>query len=301
MPYAQTDDHVRLYYEATGQGAPIIWVHEFAGDHRSWESQVRFFSRRFLCITYCARGYPPSDVPTNMDDYSQARAARDIGCVLGALQIERAHVVGLSMGGFATLHFGLMFPERALSLTVAGVGYGSEAEHADTFRKLSHQVADQFEALGSAGFAPIYAEGASRVQLQNKDSRGWSEFVEHLSQHDAKGAAHTMRGVQARRPSLYALREELQGLAVPTLIMSGDEDDHCLQPSLFLKRTVPSSGLLILPKTGHTINLEEPDLFNRAILDFLHSVESGRWLPRDPRANQEIMKVATAGSDPMGV
>ncbi len=292
MPHIQTDDHVQLYYEATGQGAPIIWVHEFAGDHRSWEAQVRFFSRRYRCIAYAARGYPPSGVPASMDDYSQARAARDIGCVLDALRIERAHVVGLSMGGFAALHFGLMFPERALSLTIAGVGYGSEAEHADTFRRLSHQVADQFEALGSPGFAPIYAEGASRVQLQNKDPRGWTEFVEHLSQHDAAGAARTMRGVQARRPSLYTLQEALQGLDVPALIMTGDEDDHCLQPSLFLKRTLPRSGLLVLPKTGHTINLEEPDLFNRAVLDFLHSVEAGRWTARDPRATQEIMKVA---------
>ncbi|NYT38935.1 alpha/beta hydrolase [Allopusillimonas soli] len=291
MAYARTDDGIKLYYEEAGDGTPIIWVHEFAGDWRSWESQMRFFSRRHRCITFSARGYLPSDVPHKQDMYSQERAARDIACVLDAAKIDKAHIVGLSMGGFATLHFGLMFPERALSLTVAGSGYGAEPAQASSFVAASLKAAEQFDTLGSEKFAPIYASGASRVQLQNKDPRGWDEFARQLGEHDAVGSALTMRGVQARRPSLYSLEEQLRRIQIPVFIVAGDEDDHCLQPAIYLKQTIPTSGLLIMPKTGHTLNLEEPDTFNRYVWDFLSMVESGKWGMRDPRATSEILKV----------
>jgi pimeloyl-ACP methyl ester carboxylesterase len=293
MAYATTDDGVRLYYEETGAGAPIVFVHEFAGDHRSWEPQMRFFGRRYRCIAYAARGYPPSDVPENVASYSQQRAAADIGAVMDGAGIERAHVVGLSMGAFATLHFGLDCPERALSLVAAGVGYGAEKTREAAFRAGAEQAARGFETRGSREFAEIYGTSAARVQLEAKDPRGWREFVDQLAEHSPIGAANTMRGVQAKRPSLYGLEDQLSKLAVPTLIVAGDEDDNSLQPSLFLKLTIPTSGLLVLPKTGHTINLEEPDLFNRAVADFLAQVTAGRWGPRDPRARpDEILKTS---------
>jgi pimeloyl-ACP methyl ester carboxylesterase len=102
-----------------------------------------------------------------------------------------------------------------------------------------------------------------------------------------------MRGVQARRPSFWDLEAELRALAVPTLVMVGDEDDHCLQPGLFLKRVLPACGLVVLPKTGHTLNLEEPGWFNMFLAEFLAQVEAGRWPARDPRAKAaEIMRTA---------
>src|SRR5207248_4176373 len=117
-----TADGVSLYYEETGSGTPLLFSHEFAGDHRSWAPQVRELGRRYRCITYSARGYPPSDVPDAPEAYSQERAVADAVAVLDHLGIERAHVVGLSMGGFCALHLGLSRPERALSLVVAGCG-----------------------------------------------------------------------------------------------------------------------------------------------------------------------------------
>ena len=291
MSYATASDGVRLYYEEAGTGTPIVFVHEFGGNWQSWELQLRHFSRRHRCITFAARGYPPSDVPSDVERYSQANAATDILAVLDGAGIDRAHVVGLSMGGFAALHFGLEHPARALSLVVAGAGYGAEKEFADYFRKVSLEVAAQFESLGSAHFAETYALGASRVQFQNKDPRGWREFADLLGRHSAMGAANTMRGVQARRPSLYDLEARLRAMTVPTLVITGDEDDHCLQPGLYLKRVIPACGLLVLPKTGHTLNLEEPALFNQFVGDFIASVEAGRWAPRDPRANPaQVMK-----------
>ena len=293
MAYALTDEGVRLYYEEAGAGVPVVFVHEFAGDHRSWEPQMRFFSRRHRCIAYAARGYPPSDVPPDVASYSQRRAAADILAVMDGAGIDRAHVVGLSMGAFATLHFGLDHPERALSLVIAGIGYGAEKRHEAEFRAHADAAARGFEAQGSRRFAEIYGSSAARVQFEAKDPRGWREMVDWLGEHDPRGAANTMRGVQAQRPSLYDLEERLRRLALPTLIIAGDEDDQTLQPGIFLKRTIPASGLLVLPKTGHAINLEEPAAFNQAVADFHAQVTAGRWLPRDPRARpDEILKTS---------
>lgn len=279
-----TKDGVKLHVEEAGEGTPILFIHEFGGNHASWEPQLRYFSRRHRCITYAARGYPPSDVPENVDSYSQALAADDAVAVLDGLGIDKAHIVGLSMGGFCTVHFGLRTPQRALSLTVAGAGYGCEKEFEDYFRGVSLEVADNFETKGAKEFSKIYALGASRVQFQNKDPRGWQEFADRLATHSDRGAANTMRGVQARRPSFYDLEAELRQMKVPTLVMVGDEDDHCLLPGIFLKKTIPACGLSVFPKTGHTLNLEEPAAFNALLAEFIAQVEADRWLARDPRA-----------------
>ena len=293
MSYAVASDGTRFYVEEAGEGTPIVFVHEFGGNYDAWEPQMSFFARRHRCVTFAARGYPPSDIPQDVAAYSQAIAVTDIVAVMDHLKIDRAHVVGLSMGGFATLHLGLTAPQRALSLTIAGAGYGAEKQYEDYFRGVSLAVAGNFETRGARNFAETYASGASRVQFQNKDPRGWRAFADRLATHSDIGAANTMRGVQARRPSLYDLADKIAAMTVPALVMVGDEDDHCLQPGIFLKKTLPAAGLAILPKTGHTLNLEEPELFNNLLREFIAMVEAGRWLPRDSRADPgEVMKTS---------
>lgn len=284
MPTIRTDDGVDLYVEETGTGTPLLFVHEFAGDHRSWEPQVRHFSRTFRCITYAARGYPPSGVPTDPAAYSQRRAVADAVTVLDGLGIDRAHVVGLSMGGFTTLHLAIDHPDRLLSAVVAGAGYGAQPERQEAFRAECFATADAFETEGAAEVATRYAVGPARVQFQNKNPRGWAEFAAALAEHSAVGSALTMRGVQAGRPSLYDLRDELAAVETPVLILVGDEDEGCLEADLMLKRTIPTAGLVIMPVTGHTANLEEPASFNRDVDDFLRAVERGAWRRRDPRS-----------------
>jgi len=284
MPGITADDGVRLHAEVTGDGAPLLFIHEFAGDHRSWEPQVRHFSGGYRCITYAARGYPPSDVPADGAAYSQQRAVADAVAVLDGLGVDRAHVVGLSMGGFTTLHLTLRHPGRVTSAVVAGAGYGAQPERAEAFRAECQATAAAFEGEGSQQVAARYAAGPARVQFQNKNPRGWAEFADALAGHSALGAALTMRGVQAARPSLYRLRDELALVRTPMLIVVGDEDEGCLEPALMLKRTIPSSGLVILPRTGHTANLEEPDVFNEAVDRFLAAAGRGAWRPRDPRS-----------------
>jgi len=284
MPHLTADDGVRLYYEEVGSGTPIVFVHEFAGDHRSWEPQLRFFSRRYRCVAYNARGYPPSDVPADAARYSQDRARDDIRSVLDALKLEKAHVVGLSMGGFATLHFGMHYPDRALSIVVAGCGYGAEPGKRQQFQAESEQTAKNLQEKGIAEVAPIYAMGPTRVQYLNKDPRGFAEFARQLAEHSTTGSALTLLGVQRLRPSLYDLEAPLAKMTLPTLIVTGDEDWPCLEPGLYLKRVIPSAALVVIPNSGHVINLEEPALFNQAAADFFHQVEHGRWPQRDPRA-----------------
>jgi pimeloyl-ACP methyl ester carboxylesterase len=273
---------ISLYYEETGAGPPLVFVHEFAGDHRSWHPQIRFFSRRYRTIAFNARGYPPSDVPKDVAAYSQDQAADDIRGVLDALGIARAHVCGLSMGGFATLHFGLRHPDRALSLVVGGAGYGSASGERDKFRQDSETTARRLETEGMNAVADFYAKGPTRVQFMDKDPLGWREFDAWLREGSAAGHALTLRGVQMTRPSIFDLGPRLRALEVPTLVITGDEDDPCLEAGIFMKRMMPSAGLAVLPKSGHTINLEEPEMFNRAILDFLTAVDGGCWPRRNP-------------------
>jgi proline iminopeptidase len=284
MPYATTPDNVRLYYEEVGQGAPILFVHEFASDHRGWEPQLREFGKRYRCIVYSARGYAPSDVPADQDAYSYQHVMRDAVAVLDHLKIERAHFNGLSMGGYTSLQVGLHHPQRVRSLVLAGTGSGSERRYTDEFHNNSRALGDQFEREGSASVAASYGMGASRVPFLTKDPRGFAAFQRMLAEHDAHGSANTSRGFQGARPSLYDFESEIRNLTTPALIVVGDEDERCIEPSLFLKNTIAASGLVMFPKTGHVVNLEEPDLFNQVVGDFLARVDAGRWPVRDPRS-----------------
>ena len=290
MSFIKTDDNVKLFYESTGKGEPIIFVHEFAGDYRSWDPQINYLSRYYQCISFCARGYPPSEVPESESSYSQERAWRDILNVMDNLKIEKAHIVGLSMGGFATLHLGINAQDRVLSLVIAGCGYGAIPVDKTSFNKeadFSNISLDSAKIILNEGmdkFGSEYALGPSRVQFQNKDPKGWQLFNDQLVKHDPVGSANTLLGVQNKRPNLYTLEEEIRGITCPTLIINGDEDDMCLEVGLYLKRTIKTAGLLIVPKTGHTINLEEPDLFNNHLFKFFTAVNSNSWGNRDKRA-----------------
>jgi pimeloyl-ACP methyl ester carboxylesterase len=284
VPHVTSSDGVRLYYEETGAGMPIVFVHEFAGDHRSYEPQMRHFGRRYRCVAYNARGYPPSDVPTDPASYSQDHARDDILAILDGLGLPAAHIVGISMGGFATLHFGMNYGPRARSLVVAGCGYGAALDRRAQFREEAEAAARRFETIDMTQSAAAYSIGPTRVQFQNKDPRGWEEFRARLAEHSPLGSALTLRRVQKLRPSLYDLTALMRQMTVPTLIMAGDEDDPCLEASLMMKRTIASAALVVLPRTGHTLNLEEPALFNAHLDDFFHQVETGRWMRRDPRS-----------------
>jgi pimeloyl-ACP methyl ester carboxylesterase len=282
VPYANANG-VRIYYEAAGKGTPIVFVHEFSGDLRSWEAQMRHFSRRYRCVAFNARGYPPSDVPAAAK-YSHTLATDDIANLMRRLGIGRAHIVGCSMGAYSTLQFGLRYPHRALSLTAVGAGAGADPARRAEFLKASAASVRRFEVGGLAEAMKPYRNAANRIQLESKDPRAWREFFKRFSERSAVGHANTIRGVQMRRPALQGMGSRLARLKVPLLVVVGDEDESSLDTGLFIKRVCPAARLTIVPATGHVVNVEEPDFFNRITEDFLTLVDSGRWRPRDPRS-----------------
>lgn len=273
MPTAHVNG-VEIAYAEAGEGFPLVWCHEFAGSMESWAPQVSYFSRFYRVITYNARGYPPSSVPPSPEAYSQDVAVEDLHGLLRHLGIEQAYVGGLSMGGSTTLHFGIRHPETAKGLIVAAAGSGST--NPEEFRANSRALADELESRGPSPFER-YGNGPTRLQLRRKDPAGFQQFLDLLMLHSPLGSANTMRGVQAGRLPVFAWEAEMQALQVPTLVLVGDEDEPCIEPSLFMKRNIPRCGLAVFPQSGHAINLEEPALFNSLCLEFLHAVEAGTW------------------------
>lgn len=274
-------DGIQLFYEETGIGAPILFLHEYGGDYRSWETQVRYFSRHYRCITMCNRGYPPSDVPDKPDQYGQDKNLADIIAVIKALGLDDMIIIGLSMGAYNGMRLALSNPECIRALIAASGGSGSNLNGREAFRAEAQKLSEQFlehEFMPADGFA----NGPTRVQLKRKDPRGWQEFRDHLAEHPAVGAAYTLRNVQAERPSLYDFEDAFKACRVPTLLMVGDEDEACLDANVWLKRTMPTSGLYVAPKSGHLLNLEDPTRFNQEVSDFLRAVDNGTWPERDP-------------------
>ncbi len=245
MAYVEATE-AKPYLEESGYGYPIIFIHEFASDMRGWETQLRYFSRGYRCIAYNARGYPPSDVPEYLPSYGWERASDDIAALMRCLKIERAHLVGISMGGYTALQF------------AASVGSGSHPSHRDAWLRETSVLSRIFSEHGMAAMAERIARGPARIQLKYKDPRGWQEFIAHLRQHSPQGMSNTMARCQALRPSVHDMRDELSKMTVPVLLAVGDEDVRCLEPNLMLKSSLPNAGLWICPNTGHAIHLEEP-------------------------------------------
>ena len=284
MTIAVMDDGVELYYEEAGSGVPIVFVHEMTGDSRIWEPQMRYFSRLFRCISFNARGYEPSSIPEDSSAYSQRRAADDIAGLLQHLNIESAYIVGLSMGAYTALHFGIHHGLMARGLVVAGCGHGSARDVAEIWPEQARHMAERLENEGMQAIAESYANSAYRVQFRDKDPRGWSEWATRLADHSAKGLALSVREVQAKRPSVLDLEAELSELQIPVLLMVGDEDEPTLEMNLYMKRTLPMSGLEVFSKTGHAINSEEPARFNSSVEHFFHRIALGHWAARGGEA-----------------
>ncbi len=276
MPFVTSGD-VRLFVEETGSGHPVVFVHEFGSDYREWESQVRWFSRHYRCVAFNARGYPPSDVPEDPSAYGYEAAVEDIVAVMAGLRIDKAHVVGLSMGGYAALQLGLRHPHLVTALVAAGAGTGSPPSLHEAWKQQAAAMAQDFLTRGMAAVAEEMGRSPTRIQLLRKDPRGWNEFMAHLRGHSARGMSNTVARYQGQRPSLHDFREQFSRMRIPTLLAVGDEDAPCLETNLMLKETLPTAGLWICPNTGHAINLEEPAAFNQAVQDFFSAVERGRW------------------------
>ncbi len=279
MDFVTTKDGVQLCYEESGKGAPVIFLHEFAGDLRSWEPQIRELSHLYRCIVFNARGYPPSAVPEDPNSYSPDLAGDDVIAVLDHLNVDRAHVVGLSMGSGTALNVAIRYRDRLCSLVLCGCGYGSIPDQRAAWLAANKSLAADLERDSETAFLE-YASGPTRVQYRRKDPPGWKTFLSRLQAHSPIGAILTLRGVQARRPSVFELESALVELALPALVIVGDEDEPALEASRYLERCFRHGEMMVMPRTGHTVNLEEPGMFNDALRGFFEAVENdGRDMP----------------------
>lgn len=273
MAYATAKDGTRLFYESEGAGPPIVFVHELAGTWRSFAPQIAALKGRFRCIAYNARGYPPSDVPPSVDSYSQDIAASDIGAVMDACGEASAHLMGVSMGSAAALQFTLAAPNRARSVILCSIGSGSDTKPGE-YAVETEARALSVEQAGMAGAAENFGNSPSRRLLKEKQRTLYDVFLKEVSALSVLGMTNTMRGVQKRRPPLYAHEARIRALQVPALVVVGAEDEACLKPSRFLAETLPGARLEVIPKTGHGLNLEEPALVDAMVERFIEAVEA---------------------------
>ena len=278
MPSLVSADGTSLYYEDTGSGDAILFIHEFAGNHRTWGKQVAALSDRYRCMSYSARGYPPSDVPEGDDSYGQDKAVADAVAVLDTLGIDKAHIVGHSMGAYTALHVGIRHPQRCLSVAALGCGWGSHPDERETARGLCEDIAKMFREEPIADSAAKYARFPMRHTFEAKNPDGFAAFEKILAGLSPEGAALTMLNLQRDRPTLWDMEAELKKFEPPLLVLVGDEDHPCLDGSLFLKRTVPTAALQIVPRTGHTITMEEPDIVNDALRHYFTAATDGTWM-----------------------
>jgi pimeloyl-ACP methyl ester carboxylesterase len=272
MPQAKAADGVKLYYEVQGSGPPIIFVHELAGTCRSFDMQVTALKARFQCIAFNARGYPPSDVPASSESYSQDIAGEDIGAVLDAAGVRDAHVMGVSMGSAAALQFALKRPARVRSAILCSIGSGSDAKPEEYVGNMEAMAA-RVEKNGMRQIQENFTASPARLKLKEKNPAEFEKFLRELEKFSVLGLTNTMRGVQKRRPPLYAHKDRIAAMKTPTLVVLGGDDQGCNKPSHFLAETLPGARLEVLANTGHGVNIEEPARVNRMVEEFITGVE----------------------------
>ena len=177
MPMASVNG-VELYWEETGQGAPLVWLHEYGGDLRSWEPQVRYFSRRYRVVTYNHRGYPPSTVPRAARDYSQDLLVEDLHQLLTHLGLGPVHLGGCSMGANVARDFAIAHEERTRSLILVGAGAG--AVNREQFLQAQETSAAGLEREGIAALIRNFESLPTRASFKEKDPRGFAEFLRQV-------------------------------------------------------------------------------------------------------------------------
>lgn len=265
----------RLYYEVSGQGPAIVFAHESAADVRQWREQVGALSGNYRCIVYNSRGYIPSDVPKDDAAYGYDAAWQDLAAVVEQVVGGPAHIVGLSMGAYAGLMLGLHRPDLVSSLFLAGCGTGSTRQPDTRMRDAMSALAELFMEKGSEAGAALIAGALNRTGFYRRNPERWQAWYDDLVTHSAEGMARTFRNYQGCRPSIYAFEERVRQLDKPTMLAVGDEDSGCIEVNLFLKQNLPDAGLWMVPHSGHAVNLEAPEAFNRVLDGFLATVVNG--------------------------
>jgi pimeloyl-ACP methyl ester carboxylesterase len=257
---------VSLFYEESGSGPPLLFIHAFPVGRGMWEPQVRFFAERFRVITYDCRGFGRSEAPTHPTAYSQAHSVADARALLEHLRAVPAAVCGLSMGGNIALNLALGHPDVVRALVLCDTGAGSEDP--GSFRARCVEYAEATER-GMDGFFeqlmlwPVFGDFV-------KGPRESALLREMVLAQPPHGIGLTALYTLATRLPVYALRERLESLRIPTLVVYGERDAPCVETSKFLAATIPAARLWPVPGASHFVNLDTTDAFNQTLQAFLH-------------------------------
>lgn len=250
-----------------GDGPPVVLLHGLACGQRMWFHQVRALRGRFRVITYDQRGHGGTDAPAVATAYSAALLARDLVGVLDGLGIERAAIVGFSLGGGPALALAASQPHRVSRLVLADVGAGAddpvkiEAMARRWVTLIDQHATDELvcEMLRSELFK-VYAR---------RNTRRRDHMAALIRNTPAKGLRFLLSEVLAKRKSLFRLTGVLQSLRVPTLVMVGEQDYVCSKAARLLARNIPDAELKVIANSGHMAPLEQPAAFSAALLQFL--------------------------------
>ena len=276
MPYFAASDGCRLWYEEIGQGAPVVFVHEFGGDHRSWSEQTVVLSKRYRCITYAARGFLPSDAPKDLSSYGQAQATGDLLALVDYLALDSFHLVGTSMGSFTSLDFTLRHGPRVRSLTLIGNSSGPRGDtERSTYRSdwLETEI-NAREKGGGAGAVAVLAEDPAYRSFRENRPEAWRAYADRLAEQSVEGALNILRTLHWNRRSLWEDEARLRLVDCPVLLVHGREDYYLVgETNAFLNSVIPQAVLELFPQTGHLVNLERPDKFNALLRDHMAVVE----------------------------
>ena len=242
---------IEIDYEVTGTGPAVLLSHGYSATRRMWDDQHRALADRYRVISWSMRGHGATESPADPARYSAALTIADMHALLTHLGVERAVIGGLSLGGYVSLGFALEHPAmtRALVICDSGPGYRN-AEAREAWNARARERAAALEARG------LEALGRSR------------EVAESARLHrSAQGLAHAARGMLAQEGSRVI--DGLAGIAVPTLIIVGDQDQPFLAPCEYMAKKIPGARLEVIRGAGHSSNLDQPETFNRILRDFL--------------------------------
>ncbi len=266
MPIARVNG-IGIYYEEHGRGRPLVWSHGFACGAKMWEPQVAAFAGRYRVIVYDVRGHGASEVPPAAEAYSQPTSVEDLSQLLRHLGITGACVGGLSMGGNIALNLSLAHPEIVAGLIIADTGAGSDEP--EDWRSKCREWAAILEARGIEAFADVMTADPLLAHYVAQGPEAARHMRSLVTTHRANGLAHTLRGVLATRPTIYALEPRLKALQVPALIIVGEHDEPCVKVSRYMAETLPRAELVEIKGVGHMTNLEDPTSFSVVVERFL--------------------------------
>ncbi|KAF2171583.1 hypothetical protein M409DRAFT_17823 [Zasmidium cellare ATCC 36951] len=244
---------VHLYYEVHGSGRPLLLTHGFSSTSEMWHAQIPTLSAAFKLILWDMRGHGRSDSPSDPSAYSEAHTVEDIGALLDVVcgtTGTKAVVGGLSLGGYMSLAFYRMYPERCTALLIIDTGPGFKKDAAREGWN-SHAL-EQAEAFEKDGLAVLSRESPERAQVSHRN---------------AKGLALAARGMLTQRDS--RIIDSLSSIRVPSLVVVGADDAPFLAASEYMAKKIPHSRKVVVPEAGHAVNIDNPGGFEEAVRPFL--------------------------------